>query len=171
MGKKKGIKKESFSRILVLLCDGLKKDGHPSPFLLSSIQHATKLYRNKYYDKVIISGGSLGYDVSAADVAAVFLHNTIPKETIILERKSKNRSHQAVFIWELIKDKDVDKVTIVVPEVYLKRTKHIFNKIFSHTGFNLLFSPAKVNTGLFSRINIFIKEHTDISKLRSRGIE
>ena len=168
--RKKTGKKDSYDNILVMLGHEVKKDGHPSPVLLSRIQKTVKLYRKHDYDKVILSGGATNYPVAEADMAAVFMHNTIPAEKLVLERNSKLTIHNALFVWELIKDRGVSKMTIVTSDFHLRKVKHIFSRIFEHTKIKLDFVGAKSKIGLFARLNYFIKEEIALFKLKTRGI-
>ena len=172
--EKKGEKERktgSYSNVLVMLCHGLRKDGHPSPLLLSRIEKTTELYREGSYDKVIITGGILKYDVSEADVAAVFMHNIIPKEALILERNSMITLHNALFVWDILKDEKVRRMTVVTSDFHIPRTKHIFSRIFEHTKIDLRFVAAKSKINTFTRLDYFMKEHYALMKLRLRGIE
>ena len=170
--KKKGKERKdgSYHDVLVMLCHELKKDGHPSPLLLSRIEKTTELYKEGSYDKVIITGGSLKYNVSEADVAAVFMHDMIPDGDLILERDSLMTLHNALFVWEILKDKRVRRMTVVTSDFHTKRAKHIFGKIFEHTKIDLRFVAAKSKIGIFTRLNYFVKERYALLRLKVFGI-
>ncbi len=95
---------------------------------LSVAERATKIYQQGYADKILFSGG-LGKDTkniwqkSEAELFAdVAIKNNVPKEAILIEKKSSNTGENIAFTRQLIKDKNLNvKKAIIVHQPNMNR--------------------------------------------------
>lgn len=156
--------------MLVVLGCMPRVDGKPSDIMLSRIEAAIKEFRKGDYDKVILSGGANHQPIPEAELMAAVMHNRIPKKKIILEKRSLDTRHNAVFVWELLKDKKISSISVVTSDFHVRRVRHIFRKIFAHQKTRIKIVPARAKIGPVNRLIRFVRESFAILDLKIRGI-
>ena len=160
----------SFKNMLIVLGCQPRRDGKPSDPLLSRVRKAIQLYRRENYSKVVLSGGSVKFRVPEADIMRVMLMQHIPESRMVMERKSRSTVQNALFCWELLKDKDVKHLTVVTSEHHIPRARYIFNKMYAHMGISLRFEPAPDSFDRIERKFYWLKEHIALLTLKLFGI-
>ncbi|MFC1741261.1 YdcF family protein [Nanoarchaeota archaeon] len=133
----------SYKNILIVLGAGPKKDGRPSNFMIARVRKAIQLYRKNNYSKVIITGGPTTIAVPESEVMRIMMLKFIPDSKIITERKSKTTIQNAVFTWEIIKDRKPKKITVVTSQHHVYRARHVFRKLYGHMNTSLKFEGAQ----------------------------
>lgn len=131
--------------VVVMLCgDGFNR-----------ISATTEVYRNKWTNKVVISGGSenLSYgSIPAPIIKQKFTEDGVPLENIVLEDKSQNTKDQAVNVLELASKEKWNTIILVAshyhqPRAFLTFLKQLKKnnsnlKIINHPARNLSWSEG-----------------------------
>ncbi|MBU2560912.1 MAG: YdcF family protein [Nanoarchaeota archaeon] len=159
----------SFKNVLIVLGCSPRPDGRPSDCMIARVRKAVQLYRKNNYSKVLLSGGPARYRVPESVVMRVMLLNFIPHEKILLERHSRDTVHNAVFCWELLKEKKPKNITVVTSEHHMPRTRYIFKRLYSHMGVSLKFEAAPDTFDPVESVYYRVKERLLLLKLRVFG--
>jgi uncharacterized SAM-binding protein YcdF (DUF218 family) len=161
----------TYKNLMILLGVGPKKDGRPSQFMISRVRKAVQLYRKNKYSKVIISGGPTITRIPESEIMRIMLLKFIPDKKIITEKKSKDTIQNAVFSWELIKDKKPKHITIVTSAHHIPRTRYIFRTLYAHMDVSLRFEPATDNFDAIEALFYWLKEKFLLWRLKIVGIK
>lgn len=160
---------KQYKNVLIVLGCGPRKDGKPGDILISRAKKAAQLFKRNNYTKVIFSGGP-SHGVPESELLRVLLIKHIPRNKIIVERNSLSTVQNAVFCWELIKDKKPKHITIVTSKYHMPRTKYIFRKLYKHMSASLKFEAAPDRFDLFQWMYYHGKEIVGMLKLKICGI-
>jgi uncharacterized SAM-binding protein YcdF (DUF218 family) len=103
---------------------------------LNRSDKAVELYKNKFANLIVFSGGIKDYKYGSypfEDVRPYLIKNKIPIRSLLHESKSKNTKEQAVNIIELAIEKKWNKLILVASQehqyrAYLTFLKEILNK-------------------------------------------
>lgn len=161
---------KQYKNILIVLGCGPKKDGKPSDIMVSRAKKTAQLFKKNKYGKVIFSGGP-SRGVPESELLRVLLINHVPQRKIITERNSLSTVQNAVFCWEILKDKKPKHITIVTSKYHMPRTKYIFRKLYRHMKVSLKFEAAPDRFDLFQWLYYHGKEIVATIKLRMYGIK
>ena len=161
---------KEFRNVLIVLGCQPQKNGIPSSFMKNRLKKAVKLYKRNKYSKIILSGGIVKYPLPEADIMKMALQTHIPKSKILLERNSRSTIENAVFCWELLKNKRPKKITIVTSEFHIPRTKYIFLNTYKHLNCKLRFEPAIDALLPLESFKFFVKEKIALLRLHIWGI-
>ena len=95
----------------------------PSPVFEERIKHGIWLYKNKYVDKLIFTGGkSDNSEYSDSSVARNYaIENSVPDEDIFIEDNSKITQENIFYAAQIAYDKNVTTVIIVSDPLHMKR--------------------------------------------------
>jgi vancomycin permeability regulator SanA len=150
-----------------------KKDGRPSNCMISRVRKAVQLYRKNNYSKVLISGGPSRLKIPKSEVMRIMLLNFVPNSKIITEHHAINTVQNAVFCWEMLKDKKPKHITIVTSEHHLRRTRYIyiFKKLYAHMGVSLKFEPAEDTFDIVEAAFFHLKELVLLIKIKLFGFK
>lgn len=150
---------KNHKHILIVLGCASKRDGKPSECMIARLRKAIQLYRKNNYSLIILSGGVTrrGCPPEAA-VMRVMIINYLPDGRVLTETKSKTTVQNALFCWERIKDKDVKSVTVLTSKMNLRRTEHIFRKLYAHMKVTLRFEAAEDTADPVERSYYYIRE-------------
>lgn len=147
-----------FKRVLIVLGCAPRRDGRPSDCMLARVRKALALYRKNSYSKVILSGGPHRFYVPEAEVMRIMLLKYIPDDRILIEPYSLSTVQNAVFSWELFKDKACEDITIVTSQFHMRRTMFIFKSLYKHTGASLHFESALDSFDIVQKVYYIIRE-------------
>lgn len=155
--------------VLIVLGCAPKKDGRPSDCMISRVRKAVRICRKSNYSKVLLSGGPTR-GVPESEIMRIMMMRFISPDRIITERNSRNTVQNAVFCWELIKDRKPKHVTVVTSEHHLPRARYIFRKLYSHMGVSLRFEPAQDTFDPIEGAAFRLKEFAALARLKLFGI-
>ncbi len=159
----------SYRNVLLVLGCAPKKDGRPSDCMLSRIRKAVSLYRKDDYSHVIFSGGPTKLPIPESEVMRIVAMNHIPDGRILTERNSRDTVQNAVFCWELLKEKRPRRITIVTSAHHLPRARYIFTRLYSHMGVSLKFESAPDTFDPVAGVFYRLKETLLLAKIKVFG--
>lgn len=159
----------NYKNILLVLGARPRKDGRPSDQMVSRVRKAVSLFSKNKYSRVIISGGPSSLPIPESEIMRLMMLKFIPDNKLLLERNARDTVQNAVFSWELIKDKKPKKITIVTSAYHLPRAKYIFRKLYKHMGVSLKFEPAQDRFDPVESVYHFIKERFLLARLKIKG--
>ena len=158
-----------YKNVLMVLGCSPKRDGRPSDCMISRVRKALQLYKKDNYSKVILSGGSAKFGVPEAAVMRVMLLNFIPHDKIAVELHSRSTVQNALFCWNMLKNKDVKHVTVVTSSHHVPRARYIFTKMYRHMGVSLHFEGSPDTFDPVESVFFRVKEFILLLKLRILG--
>ncbi|MBW2965243.1 YdcF family protein [Candidatus Woesearchaeota archaeon] len=160
----------SFKNVMIVLGNKPKKDGRPSDQMVSRVRRAISLYRKNNYSKVILSGGQTRLPIPESEMMRIMILHYIPENRLVLERRSKDTIQNAVFCWELLKDKKPKQITIVTNDTHMIKSRHIFTKTMKNLGARLIFESVPDTYDPIERVFFRAKERLVLLKLKLFGI-
>ena len=161
---------KSYRNVLIVLGCAPKKDGRPSPCMLSRVRKAVQLCRKNSYSKILLSGGPTR-GVPESEIMRIMLIRFVDSGKIITETSSRSTVQNAVFCWEMLKDKRPKKITVVTSAHHVPRARYIFKKLYSHMGVSLRFEPAEDFFDPFESFFYGLKERIFLLRLKLFGIK
>lgn len=108
------------------------------------MEFAAKLFEDGYANKMVISGGPIYNNVTAADLMkkhAVQLK--VPEKNILLENKADSTFQNAKFTKEILEKNKLHSAIIVTSNYHMRRTKMVFDKMFGGSSITLTYCAAK----------------------------
>ncbi|MTI68006.1 MAG: YdcF family protein [Firmicutes bacterium] len=101
----------------------------PSPVFKARIDHGIWLYKNRYVDKIIFTGGQGKSEDIAESIAAKEYaeDNLIPSKDIFIETKSKITQQNLYYAKQVGKDNGLDSFIIVSDPLHMKRAMLMAN--------------------------------------------
>lgn len=138
------------SPVIVLLGGGTESFTPPRSMVeLNSagdrVLFAVQLYRLGYGPKILVTGGNLDWSSNtqspAEDMAALLQFLGVPNEDIWLEGESRNTYENAVYSYQLLKDKGIHQIILVTSAQHMPRSVGLFAK----QGLEILPAPADYN--------------------------
>ncbi len=161
-----------FKNVLIVIAPLPKKNGKPSRFMINRIRKAIQLSKKKKYSRIILSGGpSKKSPIPSADVLKIMSTQYLEQKNVLTERNSKDLLHNALFCWELIKDHEPKKITVITNQYELKRAKFIFKKTYQHLNVSLIFETCLDNVDIFEATYLSIKEFMLLKNIEWNGIK
>ena len=140
-------------------CDVILIPGGSHPQL---IQRAIELYKKGMANYILVSGGENrkipDYPSEAEYLKSIAIKEGVPSEAVLCEEIARNTYENAVYSYEIMKDKELDdkKVILVCKEYHSRRALFTFQKVFPvYTEFFV--EPVTDIKGL-SRDNWFTKD-------------
>lgn len=101
--------------------------------------HAAELYKSGLAPKIIMSGcGS-----SAWQMAKRAVSTGVKEQDIIVEDKSENTYHNAIYSRNIVLERNFKSAIIVTSPYHMRRSKLILERVFRNTGVKLLYSSTK----------------------------
>ncbi len=159
-----------YKNVMIVLGCSPQKDGRPSNDMISRVRKAVSLYRKNNYSKVIFSGGPTR-GVPESVVMRLMVVNYIPDGKIITEQNSRSTVQNAVFCWELLKGNRPKSITIVTSDHHMRRTKHIFRKLYKHMGCTLKFKGSPDTFDPIEGVFYRMKESIALRKMMLFGVK
>jgi len=106
------------------------------------VLYAAKLYKEGAAPYLLLSGGRLDWEDQSSSPAEqmydLFLFIDIPPEAMWLESESRNTYENALYAYELLQDKDIDKIILVTSAMHMPRAV----KLFEAQGFEVIPAPT-----------------------------
>jgi len=144
---------------IIIVFGAAQYNGHPSPVFKARLDHAAKLFKNKYAKKIMTTGGH-GIDArfTEADVGRDYLaKQNIPPECIVTEPSASTTLATIKSVLEFLRLEHLDRVISVSDGFHLFRIKQIFrdNQVVAYG------SPAKqspIESKLKSRVWASLRE-------------
>lgn len=162
---------KSWKNVLIVLGCAPNRDNTPSYLMRKRVEKAISLYKKNKYDVVIFTGGPNKTKIPESEMMRGLSFEVIPVNRIITEEKSLSTIQNAIFTWELIKDKDIKKLTVLTSNFHIKRSRYIFKKLYAHMGVSINFIASKDNLRPVARFMRWIHETIETHKLRIHGIK
>lgn len=107
-------------------------------------QYAVKLYKQGYASKIIVSGGIVYNKTSIAQLMRQQAEELgVPSENIILEDKADSTFENAIYSRDILLKNDFRSAIIVTSNYHTRRSKLIFNKVFSGTNIQLTYCASE----------------------------
>lgn len=104
------------------------------------VAKGAELYREKYGDLVIMSGG--GRLSTKYTEARIMLEEAedlgVPPSAVILEDQSMSTYENAVFVKRIIMERNIKSFLLVTSSYHTRRSKYIFDKVFKDTGIRII---------------------------------
>lgn len=106
-------------------------------------QYAVKLYKQGYASKIIVSGGIIYNKTSIAELMKQQAEELgVPSDNIILEDKADSTFENAIFSKDILLKNDYRSAIIVTSNYHTRRSKMIFNNVFSGTNIQLTYCAS-----------------------------
>jgi vancomycin permeability regulator SanA len=116
--------------VCVVLGSKVNKDGSVSKCLKARLDKSIELYRQNFFDKVIVSGGLGKEGYKEAEIMSMYLVKSgIDQQNIIIDNDGVNTFKTAEFTSNYIKYNGYSSVMIVSQYFHILRTKMIFDKL------------------------------------------
>lgn len=136
-----------FMKAIILLSYILKPDGTLAEIAKERVDAALELFAKNKYDKIIISGGTSGFEkektVSESEALKEYLTvNRIDENLIINEEKSKDTIGNAIFTKKIIDKEKMRNITVITSDFHFERAKYVFDFIFGGE-YNLQYDESK----------------------------
>lgn len=160
---------KTYKNVLIVLGCAPKRDGRPSDCMISRVRKAINLAKKNNFSKILLSGGPTR-GVPESEVMRIMMLKFVEPGRIITERHSRTTVQNAVFCWNILKDKRPKKITIVTSRHHMPRVRHIFSKLYSHMGASLKFEPAEDTFDPIEGTFYRLKELALLAKLKVFGI-
>jgi uncharacterized SAM-binding protein YcdF (DUF218 family) len=161
----------SFKNVLIVLGNNPKKDGRPSDQMVKRVRKAISLYRKNNYSKIILSGGKTTVPIPESEIMRIMIHDHIPEKRLVLEKNSKDTIQNAVFCWELLKDRKPKQITIVTSKTHMIKSTYIFKKLYKNIGAKIRFEAVPDSYDPVEKVYYTIREHYVLLKLKLFGIK
>ncbi|MBN2057722.1 MAG: YdcF family protein [Candidatus Saganbacteria bacterium] len=108
------------------------------------VREAAGLYHQEYAPKVLLSGGPLAWELSAADwMKKQALTLGVPSRDILLEKESESTIGNALFSLQAVKKIKAGSVILVTSPTHSRRAYRVFNKVFGREGIKVISWPAR----------------------------
>ncbi len=159
-----------YKNVLIVIGAPPNKEGKPSHFMVNRLRKAIQLHNKNSYSRILFTGGQSHYPVPSSDIMRVMSLKHLPSSKIILERNAKDLLQNALFCWELIKDRNPKHITIVTSDWNMKRARYIFKKTYSHLKVSLKFEEVDDQVDFVEHSYLWIKEFLLLAKIRLFGI-
>lgn len=114
----------------VVLGNKVELNGEPSKRLRGRLDKALELYEKKYFEYIIVSGGTgkEGYD-EAAVMRDYLIGKGIPEDKILTDSNGYNTFMTAQNTKSIMEDMEFDSVLIITQFYHISRTKLAFGKV------------------------------------------
>lgn len=122
------------SDVAVVLGNKVELDGKPSERLQGRLDRAVELYKKKYFNYIIVSGGigQEGFD-EAIVMKNYLIENGVPDKNILLDQEGYNSYRTAQNTKTIMGDMNLESVTIISQFYHISRTRLAFKKLgFEH---------------------------------------
>jgi vancomycin permeability regulator SanA len=114
--------------LAVVLGNKVESDGSPSPMLKARLDHAVELYREGYFQRVLVSGGHKeGYD-EALSMGRYLEANGVPREAIFEDNKGFNTWETARNTAAFLHEHHLTSVLVVSQYFHMPRCRLAFTK-------------------------------------------
>ncbi|MDD5383049.1 MAG: YdcF family protein [Candidatus Margulisbacteria bacterium] len=109
------------------------------------VTEGVKLYREGYARKLLMSGGPLAWEMTAAEVMKRQAEKMgIPGGAISLQDRSKSTLEDAEFSLPIVKGSGARSVILVTSPTHSRRALRVFKKVFSRERIRVVSCPARV---------------------------
>ncbi|NLJ41782.1 MAG: YdcF family protein [Clostridiales bacterium] len=117
------------SDIAVVLGNKVELDGKPSGRLKARLDRAVELYKEEYFKYILVSGGTGKEGFDEATVMKDYLvEKGVSEEDIILDHEGYNSFMTAQNAKTIMREMDLNSVTIISQYYHITRTKLAFKK-------------------------------------------
>jgi len=116
--------------------------------------YAARLYKEKYADKILVSGGIIGWNTTYADIIKKHLkHLGVSEKDIILESRSDSTLENAKFTYVIVKNLGFKSALLVTSSYHSARAYRLFNKIYKGDKISLTSCPVPPDIDWFKAKN------------------
>lgn len=158
-----------YKNVLIVLGYMTKKDGRPDSRMVASARKTIQLCKKNNYSKIILTGGPTR-GVPESEIMRIMLFKYLDQKKVIMEKRSRTTVQNALFCWELLKDKKPKNITIVTARYHLPRVRYIFRSMFSHLRVSIKFEAAQDMFDPIESVLYWIKEQFSLLYLKLFGI-
>ena len=103
-----------------------------------------RLYKLGYAPKMLMSGGPLGWQLTAAqNMKKQAQASGVPGQAILLQNKSESTLEDALFSLSIVKKHTFKSVILVTSPTHTRRSAKVFKKIFSKHAIKIIVRPAQ----------------------------
>ncbi|MBZ0198812.1 MAG: YdcF family protein, partial [Ignavibacteriaceae bacterium] len=145
--------KKSDNNIAVVLGAAVWSNNKPSPSLAARVDKAVELYKERYVNKIQLTGSNAPGELPEAEVAYRYLRQDgIPDENVLLETKTTSTTEQISFIRFYLTQNSSREIIVISDKYHLPRVMEIcvfYNIKVKPVASNLQFS---VRTNIYHRI-------------------
>ncbi len=102
------------------------------------VDYGVKLYKLDYGKKILMSGGPILWNITAAEIMkqhAMYLG--VPADAILMEKESTTTYENAQYSLDIMLDQDFKSAMVVTSPYHTRRTRIIFEKYFNGKGVDL----------------------------------
>jgi uncharacterized SAM-binding protein YcdF (DUF218 family) len=108
------------------------------------VTEGVKLFKEGYAEKILMSGGPLAWKLTSANwMKKQAIAMGVPAKAILIQGRSESTLEDAEFSFPIIKNKNYFSVILVTSPSHSRRSKRVFNKVFSKAGIKILSAPAR----------------------------
>lgn len=119
----------------IVLGKMLNEDGLLSKDCINRIEKAVKLFEQKYFFKIIVTGGHHMNDPenkTEADMMKKFLLRWgVPNDAIIVEKRALDTIQNAIHTREICEMRDFKKIAVITSEYHLPRALFCFKQLYN----------------------------------------
>lgn len=96
---------------------------------------ATRLWRQGIGEKIVLSGGPVGWNTTSADIMRRHvLELGVPDSVLVTERESTSTAENASFTLPLVKSLGAGSVVVVTSDYHVRRTRLAFRRVYADSG-------------------------------------
>lgn len=104
------------------------------------VETGVRLYRQGFAPRLLMTGGLVEWNVSAADIMAWQAETLgVPPQDVVLERRATSTYENAIYSLEILREKGWRSAIVVTSPYHLRRTRFIFEKLFAGSNIRLSF--------------------------------
>jgi len=136
------------AQVIVLLGGGTEPAVAPRPAAEVNgagdrVLYAARLYKEGKAPLILLSGGNItwqngGATTPAEDMAEIMDLLSVPAEALLLEIESLNTYENAVMAWEILVERDINRILLVTSAMHMPRSVGVFEK----QGFEVIPAPV-----------------------------
>lgn len=170
-GSKHDVLRKGFKNVLLVVGNSSLKNGMPSPYQISRVRKAASLWKKNNYSKILLTGGAVACAIPEAVIErALAVKFGIPAQKMLVEDRSRSTLQNALFAYEILKDTDIKRLTVVTSDFHMPRTRFIFKKVFGHMNIPIKFEAAELREPRMRKLWSGLKEkhylHVNKKELR-----
>lgn len=151
--------RKGFRHTLLVVGNSSLKNGMPSLYQISRVKKAASLWKKNNYSKLLLTGGAVACAIPEAIIErALAVKFGIPAQKILIEDRSRSTLQNALFAYEILKDTDLRKLTVVTSDFHMQRARFIFKKVFGHMDISIKFEAAELNEPRMRKLWLGLKE-------------
>ena len=115
------------------------------------VNAAISLFREGFSNKFLMTGGSVAWNVNAAEnMREQAVTMGVPYDSIIIEKESESTLENAKFSLPIVEREGPQKILLVTSPMHSRRAKRVFNKIFLSKEIKVISWPVKIEESKFN---------------------